>query len=142
MRYYELFNVTEDVASSYLGKEMKLFQLFEEREKARAHTQPIYDRQINYITTSMPEEQIKQLFTAKYKEKAANRYVAASKSNPDNQCALMIDAKKICLEAEGDLQAETDVFDALRDVEGFFFAVNIHDRRFGWLKPYEKQSVL
>ncbi|GAF23515.1 MULTISPECIES: sporulation inhibitor of replication protein SirA [Shouchella] len=142
MRYYELFNVTEDVASSYLGKEMKLFQLFEEREQARKHTQPIYDRQINYITTSMPEEEIKQIFLSRYKEEDANRFVAASDENPKNHCALMLDAKKICLQAEGDLQAETDVFDLLREVNGFFFAVNVNDRRFGWLKPYEKQSVL
>lgn len=142
MRYYELYLVTDDVASLYSGKESKLFQLFQEREQAPMDQRSVYDRQIDYITETLPEEALKTVFTQQHVLKEKEAYVIHSPVVDVNCCTVEIQQRKICLKAQGDLSAETDVFDLLKSIDSHFFAVNVEDRRFGWLKPYERQSVL
>ncbi|GAF15259.1 YoxF protein [Bacillus sp. JCM 19046] len=142
MRYYELYLVTDDVATSYSGKESKLFQLFEERDRASRDQRLVYDRQIDYITKILPEEMLKTVFDRTKTARDEEGYVIHSPVVDVNSCTVEIQQRKICLKAQGDLSAETDVFDLLKSVDSHFFAVNVEDRRFGWLKPYERQSVL
>ncbi|WP_197284412.1 sporulation inhibitor of replication protein SirA [Bacillus sp. JCM 19041] len=142
MRHYELYLLNNEVASSYSGKEAKLFQLFAERAQASEFERSLYDKQVKYITNPLPQTKLYQALFNRYGFEKSDSYLIFSSFNSTNRCKVMIEERKICLEALGDLSAETLVFDLFKPVDPHLFAVNVKDGRFGWLQPHERQSVL
>ncbi|WP_059103446.1 sporulation inhibitor of replication protein SirA [Shouchella shacheensis] len=145
MRRYQLYLLDDQVATSYFGRESKLFQLFEEHAQAKDGPRSLLDKQVDYITKPLPTRTLKYAFR-RYQEPrqetCEDTYVIQCPQEQSGSCKVQLDAKFVQLWASGDIDSETAIFDLLKGVDPHFFAVNVEDRRFGWLQPFDKHRVL
>jgi hypothetical protein len=149
MRRYDLYIIDEEVARDYFGKEMKLNQLFQAAFYEKKPEQRLQlEKQVNYITKSIPMFRLQTLLTRVLKE--VSDYTLDTKdwefTLKSEDCRrvmrLQLDQKKCVLWSTGDLLTESLIFDKLREIDPYFLAVDRANERCGWLQPIKTARMI
>lgn len=147
MRNYYIYLIEDDVARSFFGKEFKLFDLFDEARYSRdIKAKEQLNRQIQYITKIIPMFYFgKKLFDEGriipgYQLKGDLHSIYEEKK--DSYAELKIYEQYIEMKAKGSFSAEMYFFEALKDINPYFLAIDYENERFGWLKPLKSASLI
>ncbi|KMK76591.1 sporulation inhibitor of replication protein SirA [Alkalihalobacillus pseudalcaliphilus] len=146
MRHYHIYLLGENIASHYCGRELKLYQLFLERELAATSKRSIFDRQIQYISRPIPtlliQQKLKSLIKGKQEfiEQENSYYVHVDK--PKSEAILDIHANYLRIKATGGPEAETVFFEVLRRLDPCYFAVDTNHEHYGWLNPIRQEQYM
>lgn len=143
MRHYSIYLMSEEVTERYYGQEAKLFQLFLDEHHAEGSKKDIIARQVKFVTRSIRFEEIKQLFIQKKQtisplvfQRGEEIVVHVQKKN--SEATLSGCHSHLVVRGEGNVIAETIVFDFLSKYDRCFFAVDLFNVRYGWLFPLRK----
>jgi len=149
MRRYDLYIIDDEVARDFFGKESKLNRLFQAAFYEKQSEERLQlERQVNYITKTIPMFRIKTLLERALKE--VSDYKLDSKDweltlrSEDSRrvMCLQLDQKKCVLWSSGDLLTETLIFDKLREIDPYFLAVDRSNERCGWLRPIKTLRMI
>lgn len=145
MRTYQLYIIDDEFASHYFGRESMFFQLFKEYEDAAGDLQSILAKQIMFITKPIPSIRLhqyiqQQLQNTKGFKLSQGTYIIEYGKN--SSARLEIFDRWVVVEAQGSYEAETCFFEVLRKNEGAFLAVDVHNNRYGWLKPIKERKFV
>ncbi|MFZ4454248.1 sporulation inhibitor of replication protein SirA [Salibacterium aidingense] len=144
MTRYKLIIITKEVALHYFQAEDKLYRLFLDYHKAYEWARPLLEKQIHYITEpllypyfidSLEKDLSKIGFDKLPSEHAA--YVSCLSDS-----SIYLEDRHIIFDHAGSAKEEWQVFDCLKKISPYFFAVNINKEAYGWLKPLKVYSVL
>jgi Icc-related predicted phosphoesterase len=145
MKYWEIYYIKADVASQYFGQEVKLYRLFEERAQCNAELGAIIDKQIDYITVSIPTTEMQRKLNQElhhdkyYRTDGEKHYIEKDRCSSQ----LEIGLKKIqIITSLGLCDTETVFFEIIRKYAANFFAVDVQMRHFGWLNPIKEVKFL
>ncbi|RSL32760.1 sporulation inhibitor of replication protein SirA [Salibacterium salarium] len=145
MSRYQLTIITKEVALHYYQSEDKLYRLFLDYHKAYDWARPVLEKQIRYVTETFLYNGFidtirKDLQSIGFKEELRNgEYFFYSK----HSCSkIHMHKRYIIFEHNGSVKEEWEVFDCLKNISPYIFAVNIKKGAFGWLKPLKVFSVL
>lgn len=146
MRHYYVYLLKPEIATSYFGKEWLIFQLFVEGETAKKELRSIVQKQIDYITTTIPTLQIKKNLEQVLK-KRQDFYVLQDHYYLDikaleSKAVLKDNGTMITISASGSYQAETIFFEVLRQINPAFFAMDFEKRNYGWLNPVKQVNYI
>jgi Sporulation inhibitor of replication protein SirA len=143
MREFLIYLITKEVAHAYYGKENKLFQLFFEEQRSSGISKQILDKQIGYITTSISVSQLEEHFWQRYNDKyvwqcEGKSYTLTCKNST---VRIELNDRYLRLYSIGNFEAETIIFEALRQFESYFLAMDFNERKYGWLSPFKLNMV-
>ncbi|MCM3717054.1 sporulation inhibitor of replication protein SirA [Fictibacillus phosphorivorans] len=139
MREFYIYLITKEVAHSYYGKENKLFQLFYEEQRSSGIFKQILNKQIGYITSSMSVSQLEEHLWHQLKDKyewlsEGQTYTLSAKNS---KVRIELNDRYLHLYSIGNFEAETIIFEALRQFESYFLAMDYGERKYGWLSPFK-----
>ncbi len=145
MRIYQLYLVKEQLAAYYFGKENKFFRLFKEYASSSGEKKKILEKQINFITQSIPRQELHQYIQKYFYEN--NQYSREAdcyfiRDGNLSQASLEIFDHRLVLTSTGNYYAETIFFEALRKYESSFLAIDLYNNQFGWLRPIKKRKFV
>ncbi|MBH0167836.1 MAG: sporulation inhibitor of replication protein SirA [Bacillota bacterium] len=143
MREFYIYLITKEVAHSYYGKENKLFQLFFEEQRSNGISKTILQKQISYITSLLSVSQLEKHFWNQLNDKQEWRSEGETYSLTckDSIVRIELTDQYIHLYSIGNFEAETVIFEALRQYEPYFLAMDYGERKFGWLSPFKLNMV-
>ncbi|SDH53640.1 sporulation inhibitor of replication protein SirA [Alteribacillus bidgolensis] len=142
---FQMVIITKEVAMQYYQSENKLFRLFLDYERAYEWARPVLEKQIRYITEAIlpahwNDSLSCQLHNIGYKEeKAETGYLYFSEKSKSK---LFVDDRFVHFTHSGSPKVEWEVFDCLKSLSPYVFAVNFEKETYGWLKPLKVFSVL
>ncbi|UTR10773.1 sporulation inhibitor of replication protein SirA [Evansella sp. LMS18] len=145
MREYHIYKIREDVALDYYGMETKLFQLFQENREAKGRLKEATEKQIQYIIQQVNKVEIQDHLnkylreTEGYIMRDNKHYIMSPKRN--SQAGLCIYKMHIKLFSEGSQDSEACFFEALRNYDGTFIAMDFSREQYGWLKPLKSLEI-
>lgn len=137
--------VTKEVALQYYRSEDKLYRLFLDYERAYEWARPVLERQIRYITEEISSVHWSQSLSGYLREKgflekkAKDYYFYYSEKS---ESEIMVNGRFIYYYHMGPPKEEWDVFDGLKKLSPYVFAMNMERETFGWLRPLKVFSVL
>lgn len=145
MRNYQIFLIEEEFAHHYYGREKLFFNLFLEYIHSSGKLRDILQKQIEYITKSIPVVRLEDAFAQRVKMNQSllshnGKYFLKYKNN--SQASLIMDKYHLSLTAEGDYEAETAFFECLRKCESSFLALDYENIKYGWLKPIKERKFV
>ncbi|MBM7692136.1 hypothetical protein JOC77_001563 [Peribacillus deserti] len=144
MRIYDLYLIDDEVARHYFGREIKLYNLFLDYSKSSGNLQEIIRKQIQYITKPLPLLRLQKTLEQHLKNNrdfSENNGVYCIKKNDGLSSAILsVKENQLVIEAKGSLEAETEFFECLRKTESSFLALDLANRKFGWLKPIKERK--
>ncbi|MCA0988144.1 sporulation inhibitor of replication protein SirA [Guptibacillus algicola] len=147
MRHYEMHLIKQEVAVQYGGKELLLYQLFNERKiSIQKEEQELLDKQIDFITESIPVIDVNRYLVTElggfrhYEYRNGGHCLTVLQSKSDG--SLFVNQAKINIYSNGTYEAETIFFEVLRKLTPTFFAIDYQSNRFGWLSPLKKQKLV
>lgn len=142
MRSYQLYLLEDEVVSRYYGQEIKLFNLFCERFQANLTLKPLLTKQVEYITKPIPLKGLTNVLTKEDHYLSSDRINTSTYRMAHQPSESWIDVKLrdhyLLVTAFGEMEVETRLFERLKEMDSHFFAVNVGQRRFGWLGPIKK----
>jgi Sporulation inhibitor of replication protein SirA len=143
MREFYIYLITKEVAHSYYGKENKLFQLFYEEQRSSGIPKQILAKQISYITASISVSQLEEHFWQQLREKYNWRFESESYTLQCRKSTVRLELNDsyLHLYSIGNFEAETIMFEALRQFEPYFLAMDYGERKYGWLSPFKLNMV-
>ncbi|MCF6137213.1 sporulation inhibitor of replication protein SirA [Alkalihalobacillus berkeleyi] len=136
----------KEVAYHYYGREQVLYHFFVEAVQpvpALIHT---IDKQLHYITQVIPkvvfEFELKKIdsYRMRYNLKKESRKLMLSSEH--SMVILEKKERKLTLISTGNFEAETLLFEHLRNVENTFIAINIEGNSIGWLSPIKQAHYI
>lgn len=145
MRTYYLYLIEDEFAKNYFGREIMFFQLFKEYEESKLPIKSIIEKQINYITKPIPGIRLHQYLGQHLSRMAGFSYKKGTyflKDGKNSYAELKIFDRYLHLIGKGNFNAETTFFEILRKYEGAYFAVDIENERYGWLKPVKERKFV
>ncbi|GGH80982.1 hypothetical protein JOD43_002451 [Pullulanibacillus pueri] len=147
MRYYEIYSINSAVANDYFGRDEKLFQLFMEMKvTSDMKMQVILSRQIDYITTKISSIDVHECIhrhILNHPDQYRNKRWADNRLyDSEGFVNLYCYPNRILLEASGNGNQETGVFEALRSMDCYFLAIDCQKNCGGWLKPVKSVSLI
>lgn len=123
MRTYQIFLIEDEFAHHYYGREKLFFNLFLEYIHARGRLKSILQKQIEFVTKTVPTIQLKLAIEHRLQRKmnfwTQNGKYYLEKTNGSSKAVLIIENESITLKADGDYEAETaflNVFENMRRV--------------------------
>ena len=146
MRRYSIYLMKEEVTEEYYGREVKIFQLFLDEHRAKGRRKEIIQRQVEFVTRTIPSLDIENLFIDKrYHSPHAyiqtlNQESLIEKKN--SKAKLIVHGSHLTIYAEGNYEAETLLFEILSKYDPCFFALDIINFRYGWLYPIRKMKLI
>ncbi|WP_377889148.1 sporulation inhibitor of replication protein SirA [Alkalihalobacillus sp. R86527] len=147
MRHYEMHLIKQEVAVQYGGKELLLFQLFNERKlTVQKETKELLDKQIDFITESIPVIDVNRYLVTEfggfrnYEYRNGGHCLTILQSKSDG--SLFVNQNKINIYSNGTYEAETIFFEVLRKLSPTFFAIDHQSNKYGWLNPLKKQKLV
>ncbi|MGY4689914.1 sporulation inhibitor of replication protein SirA [Salibacterium sp. K-3] len=142
MTRFQLTIITKEVALQYYQAEYKLYRLFLDYHEAYEWARPLLKKQIYYITEpllypyfigTLHEDFKKSGFHKKKRDMYVSRRSAST---------IYLKKRQIIFDHAGPAKEEWQVFDCLKKISPYFFAVNMKKETYGWLKPLKVYSVL
>ncbi|WP_185819627.1 sporulation inhibitor of replication protein SirA [Salibacterium salarium] len=145
MTRYQLTIITKEVALHYYQSEDKLYRLFLDYHNAYKWARPVLEKQIRYVTemflyNTFIDTMRKDLRSIGFHEEI-ERGGYAFYSNTSHS-KIYMQERCMIFEHNGSAKEEWEVFDCLKKISPYIFAVNIDKGAFGWLKPLKVFSVL
>lgn len=146
MRTYQLYLIEDEFASHYFGKERLFFHLFLEKEHAQGELKKIIERQIQYITKPIPNLRVQKTLVQKLSKIKEFHYENGvyyiERKGIFSAAKLKISDRVIYLESKGSFDSETIFFEALRQCESSFLAMDFQHQRYGWLNPIKERKFV
>ncbi|WP_100399230.1 sporulation inhibitor of replication protein SirA [Bacillus sp. FJAT-44742] len=146
MNRYVLYLMEKEVAVQYYQSEDKLYRLFQDYERAYKWAKPLLEKQIKYVTTPIPIEDWLLSMEGMFQDQGFRKAVKEDQSlmfkNTDETASLTVTPTFMILETDGDYQKEWIVFDIIKQLSDYIFAINYKKQTFGWLKPLKVYTVL
>lgn len=146
MRKYQLYLIEDEFASHYFGRERMFFKLFHDNQHSSGDLKIIMEKQIDYITKTIPALRIHQLVhqqLGKMKSfKVEEGICSIEMSGKLSTAKMKIRDGCVRVEAQGNYEAETIFFEVLRKCEPSFLALDLEHERFGWLKPIKERKFV
>lgn len=145
MRTYFIYLIKAEFADYFYGRESRFFQLFAGSHSANGDLQEIIHKQIDYITEPLPYLDLHKLFSQSVQNQQiyikGKVYCMGNEKNKD-KAELAIEEDCLQLSAWGGFESETIFFEVLRKYSGHFFAVDIENERYGWVKPVKERKYI
>lgn len=146
MRQYDLYQIEEDVANYYYGRERKFYGLFKEYRTAEGEFKLIVEAQIQFITKKIPILPLHQVLKEGSKLKLpfyneGNMYWVHKEKNENEYARMELAENKITIWAEGNHELESIFFDLIRKMHNFL-AIDLENERYGWLKPWRERKYI
>ncbi len=142
LRSYQLYLLDEAIVNRYYGQEIKLFNLFCERFTADHSLKLLLTKQVEYITKPLPTKDVSNILMQEDYYLSSERLDLSTFRMEHRSSGSWIDVKikdqHLLLLAFGKLEIETRLFERLKELNTYFFAVNVGQKRFGWLGPIKK----
>ncbi len=146
MRHYYIYLLKPEIASDYFGKEWLIFQLFNEGETADHKLREIVQKQIKYISGTIPTLQLKKSLEIALKTRndfyILKEHFYLDIKALESKAVLKDHGTMLTITASGTYQAETIFFEVLRHINPAFFAIDFENRNFGWLNPVKKLNYI
>ncbi|MBA4537240.1 sporulation inhibitor of replication protein SirA [Bacillus aquiflavi] len=147
MRNYQLYLIEDEFADHYFGREQMFYQLFLDFERASGDLKLIIKRQIEFITKTIPTIRLHKIM----KQQLSKRHDFHIKKDMTyylemngilSTAKMEVYDRSLQLHAEGSYEAETIFFEVLRKWETSFLAVDLENKRYGWLKPIKERKFI
>lgn len=143
MRQYDIYLIEDEIARHYFGSEWKLYDLFlESKQVEEGKLRHVIQKQIRYVIRPIPLQKVAGRLMSKYRRlpgyKADRHRHMMSVPGDGSFARLELRPQKLSLASSGEYDAEASFFEALRQIEDHFLAVDYGRDRFGWLKPVKK----
>ncbi|WP_442599636.1 sporulation inhibitor of replication protein SirA [Neobacillus sp. D3-1R] len=146
MRVYQLYLIEDEFANHYFGRERMFFELFLESKSSFGELKTIVDKQIQYISKSIPSLRIHQMIHQQLSKMKGftmeNGLYKVEVQGKNSKAILMIKDGYVLVQAEGSYEAEAIFFEVLRKCEQSFLAIDIEHQRYGWLKPIKERKFV
>lgn len=145
MRTYFIYLIKDEFADYFYGRESRFYQLFSGSHSSDGELKEIIQRQINYITEPLPYLDLHKLFSRFVQNHhiyIKGKVYCTGKAKESDGAELAIEEEWLQLNAWGGFESETIFFEILRKFEGHFFAVDIHNERYGWIKPVKERKYI
>ncbi|TKH02690.1 sporulation inhibitor of replication protein SirA [Peribacillus simplex] len=146
MRTYQIYLIEDEFAHHYYGREKLFFNLFLEYIQAKGRLKSILQKQIEYVTKTVPIIQLQLAIEQRLQKKmnywTQNGKYYLEKTNGSSKAVLIIHNDSITLKAEGDYEAETAFFESIRKYEASFLAIDFEHEKYGWLKPIKERKFV
>ncbi len=146
MRKYYIYSIEEKFADYYYGREKMFYQLFVDYNTVSGNLVDIIKKQIDYITKPVPTLHIQRLLSRCF-NKRNDFYMNGNQfrlemNTVDSGVELSIKEDFLFLKAWGNFDAELALFEVLRQAEGRLLAIDLKNKRYGWLKPIREQRYI
>lgn len=142
MRHYFIYILEPEIAKSYYGKEQLIFQLFSQGEQINNPLTKIVEKQICYITRTIPSLQLKKHLDHQLKNRkeyyvSEEQYFINSQTL-QSKAVLTLHKHMLSLSVSGSYHAEAIFFEVLRKFHPCFFALDFENNNYGWLTPVKQ----
>ncbi|WP_075980828.1 sporulation inhibitor of replication protein SirA [Bacillus massilinigeriensis] len=145
MRIYQVYLIEDEFATHYFGRERMFFQLFDEYKNAKGELRKILEKQIDYITKSIPNLRLHQYIYQQLQRKKDFRIengIYYIENRKQGSAKLELFEKALLLQSFGSYEAETLFFEVLRKSETSFIAIDLENKRYGWLRPIKERKFV
>lgn len=146
MRTYQIYLIEDEFAHHFFGRERLFFNLFLEYIQTTGTLRGILQKQIEYVTKTIPKQQVEKVIKQQMKKKNnflfQNGEYYIENSNGINRATLLINDHVLVVKAEGNYVAETVFFECIRKCGTSFLAIDFDHERFGWLKPIKERNFV
>ncbi|WP_010282224.1 sporulation inhibitor of replication protein SirA [Bacillus timonensis] len=146
MREYYIYLIEEEFATHYFGRESLIYHLFLEYSQSKHERKEILNKQIEFITRSIPTLRIQQKIEASlahYFYYNHQSHIHTIDWNEFNSFAkLTIHNEYIQLQSSGSYEAETAFFEILRKYDRCFLAMDFSANKYGWLTPIKERKLI
>ncbi|MGM9988335.1 MAG: sporulation inhibitor of replication protein SirA [Bacillaceae bacterium] len=145
MRKYDIYLIDEEIVEDYIGHEHNLFKTFFEYKTASSLEKYMIEKHLRVLTNKIPtlfmDKQIEQRlsFLPNYIYEKGKHYL--NYNHGYSKIEVKVEAKVITVKSDGSFWAETVMFDMIGQVVdklnllcGSFLAVDVENRRYGWLR--------
>lgn len=146
MRQYDIYLIEDEIARHYYGSEWKLYNLFlESKQVEEGKLKQVIQKQIRYVVRPIPLQKVEGGLVSKYRRlpgyKADRHCHIMNDPGTASFARLDLRRKKLSLASSGKYDAEASFFEALRQIEDHFLAVDYGRDQFGWLKPIKNAGI-
>lgn len=144
MRRYDLYIIEDSFANYYYGREYFFYNLFKEYERANRKMKPILEKQVEYISSSIPVIRIHRQLVEQLKTRD-DFYMKNGMfliENSRGSASFKIQTDKCILQSRGSFDIDMVFMEALRKTDFNFLAIDIENERFGWVKPIKEMTYL
>ena len=145
MRTYFIYLIKDEFADYFYGRESRFYQLFSGSHHSDGELKDIINRQINYITEPLPYLDLHKLFSQSVHSQhiyIKGKVYCTGLAKESDGAELAIEEDWLQLNAWGGFESETIFFEILRRFKGHFFAVDIDNERYGWIKPVKERKYI
>ncbi|RWR11661.1 sporulation inhibitor of replication protein SirA [Siminovitchia fortis] len=145
MRTYFIYMIKDEFADYFYGRESRFFQLFAGSHSADGNLKEIIHKQIDYITEPLPYLDLHKLFSQFVQNQQIyikGKVYCMGQAKDKDGAELAIEEDWLQLNAWGGFESETIFFEVLRKFDGHFFAVDIENERYGWVKPVKERKYI
>jgi hypothetical protein len=148
VRHYYIYLIEEEFASHYFGRESKIFHLFQDFHwtTVRSNHNDTLEKQINFITRSIPMQKINQLLETNLANRVLDQKVnhvhKIELNNQRGNAILSVKKRYLELTSYGSYEAETIFFEVLRKFDPCFLAMDLNGERYGWLNPIKERNFV
>ncbi|WAA10856.1 sporulation inhibitor of replication protein SirA [Fervidibacillus albus] len=143
LRKYDIYVIEDAFVEYFYGREQMFFQLFKECDESETGIKEILIQQVDYITKSIPTIYIYSHIVQEL-GKRTDFFIKERSfllENKRGTAELFIGRKKLSLQSSGYLDTEFIFMDCLKQLDFNFFALDLKNGRFGWLKPLKHQKI-
>jgi len=146
MRNYQVYLIKNRFVGPYIGRENKFFGLFYDFLHSKDVQRRIIGRQILYITKPIPVQELCNLLDNHPNITVLNGvYYVRLKGKTatfKSTAQLQIHNHLLNISSEGGYDAETILFECIRKIDAHFLAVDLENKRYGWLKPVKERKFI
>lgn len=145
MRTYLIYLIKDEIAEYFYGNERKFYKLFKTERRAFGQLKQIVQKQIAYITKPLPYLELHQLLSQSVNNKQIyikNKVYCTGNVKETTGAEMAIEETLIHLHGWGGFESESIFFEILRKFDGRFFAIDVDDERYGWIKPVKERKYI
>ncbi|MCA1053631.1 sporulation inhibitor of replication protein SirA [Rossellomorea aquimaris] len=144
MRNYQIYWIEEPFANHYYGRERMFFGLFSDWESSTGEMHKIIAKQVDFITKPIPYLPTQRFLQHEMAKVDGSKWIdtTARIEREDSGATLLLNEKSISIESWGPHDCEYVFFEILRRNMGQLLAIDLHNERYGWLKPIKQRKFI
>ncbi len=147
MRTYQIYLIEDEFAQHFFGRERLFFNLFLEYIQTTGPLRNILQKQIRFVTQTIPKQQLQSVIKQQILKKKNFRflngeYYLENNTNGYSRAILLIHDDVLIVKSEGNYVAETAFFECIRKCGASFLAIDFDHEQFGWLKPIKERKFV
>lgn len=145
MRTYVIYLIKDEFAEYFYGSERKFYELFTAERRTLGELNEIIKRQVAYVTKPLPYLELHRLLSQSVNKKKIymkNKAYCTGRIKERTGAELLIEKSWIKLQAWGGFESESIFFEILRKFDGRFFAIDLDEARYGWIKPVKERKYI